>query len=88
MQEGTKNIYKKQKLLPCTTRRYKNLQNFKKVMQMHVDDTKNKNLYYYWVPSKPPTITVRACEDHKKKSKEKVDIKSEKRHLNKPLTYM
>ena len=33
------------------------------------------NIYYYWVPSKPPTITVKMCEDVKcqvdRKSSEK-----------------
>ena len=23
------------------------------------------NIYYYWVPSKPPTITAKLCEESK-----------------------
>ena len=62
-ERSNKNIYKNRNLKqrPCLSN--KNLQNFEKVFQMHVEETKNKNFYYYWVPSKPPTITVKVCED-------------------------
>ena len=64
MHDGPK-ILQKHKNSCLASKCYKNLQHFEKVIQMHVEDTKNKNFYYYWVPSKPPTITVRVCEDHK-----------------------
>ena len=36
------------------------------------------NIYYYWVPSKPPTTTAKLCEE----SKMSMDIESrvQKRH--------
>ena len=63
----------------------KNLQNSKN-RQLEMPPKTNN---YYWVPSKPPTITVRLCEDENNKvngikmsNKSRVDIKSTsiKRH--------
>ena len=57
----------------------KNLQNSKN-RQLEMPPKTN---IYYWVPSKPPTITVRLCEDENNKvngikmsNKSRVDIKS------------
>ena len=53
MHDGPK-ILQKHKNSCLASKCYKNLQHFEKVIQMHVEDTKNKNFYYYWRPRNRP----------------------------------